>query len=89
MCAGLEQDVEEGRCAGTYLAGAFELLGERELALEILERAVRRRDTLLPWLSCEPAWDPLREHPRFQNLLVELRLPAAAGSDSALPARRS
>ena len=89
MCAGLEQDVEEGRCGGTYLAGALELLGERELALEIMERAVRRRDTLLPWLSCEPAYDPLREHPRFQSLLVELRLPPATGSDSALPARRS
>lgn len=89
MCAGLEQDVEEGRCPVAYLAGALEHMGERERALEILERAVGRRNTFLPWLSCEPAYDPLREHPRFQSLLVEIRLAPVAGSDSVLPVRRS
>ncbi len=89
MCGDLAQQFEEGRCAATYLAGALDLLGDRELALEIMEKAVRRRDTLLPWLSCEPVYDPMRAHPRFQSLLAELRLAPAAGADSALPVGRS
>jgi serine/threonine-protein kinase len=89
MCVALERDAEERRCPVTYLAGALEFLGKRDLALEILEKAFRRRDCFMPWLRSEPIHDPVRDHPRFQRLVAELRLTPVPRTDPALPAGRS
>jgi serine/threonine-protein kinase len=49
-------------------------LGEHERALDCLERGCEQRDTPLTALKVHPIYDPLRAHPRFQNLLKRLRL---------------
>ena len=49
-------------------------LGDSEKALEWLERGYRERDSSMPSLKTEPAYDELRSHPRFIALLRQMRL---------------
>jgi TolB-like protein/Tfp pilus assembly protein PilF len=52
------------------LARSHIVLGELEPALDVLERLLERPYIISPgWLSIDPLFDPLREHPRFQALL--------------------
>ena len=46
--------------------------GERELALEFLERAYKERDPMLVAVRTDPAFDELREDPRFSALLKRI-----------------
>src|SRR5215831_2971539 len=49
-------------------------LGDRNLALDWLERAYRERNYQIVWLKVDPALDPLRRTRRFQNLLTRVGL---------------
>lgn len=60
-------------------------LGERDEALQWLERAYEGRDVHLVFLVVEPKWDPYRQEPRFVDLLNRCRFKRTAGS--ALPAQ--
>ncbi len=44
-------------------------LGEKEKAFEWLEKAYEDRSELMTWLKVDPRLDPLRDDPRFQDLL--------------------
>lgn len=44
-------------------------LGDHEAALDWLERAYRERSYWLIYVEVDPALDPLRTHPRFEDLL--------------------
>ncbi len=46
-------------------------LGERDAALTTLELAVRDRIFIIPY---QPYWDPIRNEPRFQNLMRAMGL---------------
>ncbi|HOC16814.1 MAG TPA: protein kinase [Vicinamibacterales bacterium] len=50
-------------------------LGEHDAAVDWLERGAERRDLPLSSIKTHPAYDSLREHPRFQALLARLRFP--------------
>jgi serine/threonine-protein kinase len=56
------------------LAAVHAGLGEKELAIEWLERAFEEYCGALSWVSCSPEWDSLREEPRFQALLSKMHL---------------
>jgi serine/threonine-protein kinase len=43
--------------------------GDTDGALDDLEHAARQHDWLMPFLSVDPTFDPLRGHPRFMALL--------------------
>jgi TolB-like protein/tetratricopeptide (TPR) repeat protein len=49
--------------------------GERTAALEWLEKAKRLGDPGLIYLKTDPLMDPLRQEPRFQAVLRELKFP--------------
>jgi TolB-like protein/Tfp pilus assembly protein PilF len=49
--------------------------GDRTKALELLEKALRVRDAGLAFLKTDPLLDPLRNEPRFQAVLRELKFP--------------
>jgi TolB-like protein/Flp pilus assembly protein TadD len=52
------------------MARIYAILGERELAIEQLEHLMSIPfDLAAPGLRADPAWDSLREHPRFQRLV--------------------
>ncbi len=44
-------------------------LGENEAAIDALERGVRERAFLTPFLAIDKTWDPLRTNPRFAGLI--------------------
>jgi len=50
-------------------------LDQREKALELLEQAYEKRDVTLVWLKVRWWYDPLRDDPRFQDLLRRMDFP--------------
>jgi serine/threonine-protein kinase len=62
------------------LAIAYAALGEKQLALDYLERAVQRRViNLTSWMvGRDPMFDPIRNDPRFRSVLRPMNLPPAA-----------
>jgi adenylate cyclase len=51
------------------LACAYAVLGERDKAIEMLERAAAQGGGNLGWIRQDPDFDSLREDPRFQRLV--------------------
>jgi TolB-like protein/tetratricopeptide (TPR) repeat protein len=49
--------------------------GERELALDYLERAFEEHDGNIPYLSVDPTFENLRDVPRLRDLIRRLGLP--------------
>lgn len=49
-------------------------LGEKEQALQWLEKACEQHDLPLSAIKVHPIWDPLRPEPRFRKLLNRMRL---------------
>ena len=50
-------------------------LGEKERALEWLEKGCEQRDLPMAMAKVHPIYDPLRGEPRFQNILRTMRFP--------------
>ncbi|MGH9368185.1 MAG: protein kinase domain-containing protein [Thermoanaerobaculia bacterium] len=57
------------------LAVASLALGEKEQALDWLEKAYEDRNWWMPFLKVDPRFDALRSEPRFQALLRRIGLP--------------
>jgi TolB-like protein/Flp pilus assembly protein TadD len=55
-------------------APIYAALGEREQALDWLERAYEDRSSPLVWLKVDPWFDDLRDDPRFADLLLRVGL---------------
>ena len=70
---------DEAQQTGTSRAARFAIvyaqLGERDAAFEWLEKAYEERAGPLIFLNVNPAWDPLRDDPRFQALVRRVGLP--------------
>jgi TolB-like protein/DNA-binding winged helix-turn-helix (wHTH) protein/Tfp pilus assembly protein PilF len=57
------------------LASLHAALGQKELALGWLQKAVEKRHVDVPDLRTDPSFDPLRSDPRFQDLLRRMNFP--------------
>jgi tetratricopeptide (TPR) repeat protein len=57
------------------LAEIYTALGERDKALHWLEVGYEARRDWIPWIGKNPNFEPLRDDPRFQDLLRRLNLP--------------
>ena len=71
-----ELEAREGDTMAVQIATALALRGDRAGALDWLERAHRQEDGGLTDMALDPAFDLLREEPRFKAILVKLNLPA-------------
>jgi tetratricopeptide (TPR) repeat protein len=58
-------------------------LGERQVAIDWLQRAYEERNGWMVYLDVAPSLDPLRGEPRFQRLLARMRLPGRKADQSA------
>ena len=58
-----------------FIALVQEALGQREDALESLERAWEERDSWLSFAAVTPVLDDLRAEPRLRELLRQMGLP--------------
>lgn len=75
--------VQNQRAAGAYTnplghASIQAQLGNKDLAFKALEEAYAERVDVV-WLNVDPAWDPIRSDPRFQDLLRRVGLPVNTG----------
>ena len=62
--------IRDSKQLATYWKALFyALVGEKESALEWMAQAINERDPNSPWFNIEPTFDPLRDDPRFQDLL--------------------
>jgi hypothetical protein len=58
-----------------FISFVYSFAEEKEQALTWLERAYETNDPIMPYLVT-PAFDILRDEPRFQELLRKMNLPA-------------
>jgi len=57
------------------MARTYVGLGEKEQAIEWLEKSYENREDAIIWLNSDPALDGLRSEPRFQDLVRRVGLP--------------
>ncbi len=71
----LRQSVEmhkHFRDAAVYLARDYADLGDKEHALQELERAFKNGDEIVLWIPIDAEFDPLRGEPRFKSLISKI-----------------
>ena len=56
------------------IALAYNAVGEREKALDYLEKGFSERDVRMVFLNVESQWDSLRSEPRFVDLIKRMRI---------------
>jgi len=61
--------------AATNIAFVYVLLGDKEKTFEWLEKAFEARETDLPRFRLGPTFDPIRDDPRYKDLLKRMNLP--------------
>ena len=59
----------------TVIAFVHVALGEHDEAMDWLQRAYDDREYTLVYLKMDPAADPLRQDPRFQDLMRRMNFP--------------
>jgi len=59
----------------TYTAMLYAQLGEKDQAFASLEKAYEQHDGLLYLLKVSSRWDPLRDDPRYHDLLRRMNFP--------------
>jgi tetratricopeptide (TPR) repeat protein len=64
-----EKPKPTGAWAGWFLAEIYAALGEKDEAFQWLEAAYRERHSFIPWVKDNPAYAPLRDDPRFQEMV--------------------
>ncbi len=52
--------------------------GNVDEAMNLLEESYHRHDNMVVYLLCEPVFDPIRSHPRYQELVRLIGFPSAA-----------
>ena len=77
--AGLQQLRRESDARGVLWNPQFDAYvalghGDHERAIAFLEEAAQLREPTLLWLGVDPRMDPIREHPRFAEILRTLGL---------------
>lgn len=72
-----------------HIALVESALGRTEAALKMLARAVETKDAWVLWMAVDPELDPLRSHPRFNEILQSLNPRMATLADQvSLSSRR-
>jgi serine/threonine-protein kinase len=74
MLAKLRASSKQRHVLPPFFAYLHAALGEKDEALEYLERGYAERSYPLVFLKVYPLYDPLREDPRFAALLERMRL---------------
>jgi eukaryotic-like serine/threonine-protein kinase len=65
----IEEIAQKQYVSGYYRASAFLAVGDTQASLKCLEQSCADRDWWVCWITVEPRWDPLRNHPRFKKLI--------------------
>jgi TolB-like protein/Flp pilus assembly protein TadD len=58
-----------------FTAAIFAALGDKDKAFAELDKSVELRDSWIKWIKSDVMFDPLRDDPRFKEILKRLNLP--------------
>jgi hypothetical protein len=58
-----------------FIAGSYLNLGDKDHALEWLDKAYQERSPVLFAIKVDPSWDRLRSDPRFDKLIRKIGFP--------------
>jgi len=64
------------------IATLYTRAGKDEEALEWLEKGYEAHDPNMPYICIDPIFDSIYDHPRFQNILLQMNLPLEKFSPS-------
>jgi tetratricopeptide (TPR) repeat protein len=65
---------EDQYISSRAIAAVYTGMGDKESALDWLERAYQERAAWMSFLQVEPIWDPLRDERRFQEIVTKIGL---------------
>jgi hypothetical protein len=68
------QDLQDKLAVEVRLAEAYAQLGDRQRALDCLEKAYEKHSFWMPFLKVHPHLEPLHSESRFQELLRRIGL---------------
>jgi DNA-binding winged helix-turn-helix (wHTH) protein/TolB-like protein len=68
------QDLQDKLAVEVRLAEAYTQLGDKQRALDSLEKAYEKHSFWMPFLKVHPHLEPLHSEPRFQDLLKRIGL---------------
>ncbi len=71
----LEEQAKQGYVSPFLFARIYAALGEKERAIEWLEKGYENREESSTWLNSDPSFDPLRSERRFKELVRRIGLP--------------
>jgi len=66
---------EQGYRSEMAIGGVYLSLGEKDKAMEWLEKAYDRRDGFLVWINVDTNFENFRSDPRFQAFLKKIGFP--------------
>ena len=69
LLAELKQGQKSGSVQATSFINPNLALGNYDEALAWFERAYQRREGILQWIKVHPFFDPVRDDPRFKDLV--------------------
>jgi TolB-like protein/Flp pilus assembly protein TadD len=75
MIKELEEQFRNKQAEGKDLAIVYASLGDKDKAFEWLEKDFSSRTVSLPEIRWSPGWEPLRDDPRYKDLLKRMGLP--------------
>ena len=70
----IKERANEEYVSSYWLGAIYAALGEKNLALECLEKAYEERDVAIIFLKILPIWDKIRNEPRYKALLKKMNL---------------
>jgi TolB-like protein len=71
----LDEMIAKKPPSSASIASVYAWRGEKDLAFQWLERALRKRDVGMTWLKIDFSFRGLREDPRYKALLRKMNLP--------------
>jgi TolB-like protein/DNA-binding winged helix-turn-helix (wHTH) protein/Flp pilus assembly protein TadD len=77
LVAELKRRRQTGYVPAAALVNAYLGLGEKDEAFSWLEQAYKEHSSILQWIKVHPYFDPLRDDPRFADLLHRVGLDQA------------
>src|SRR5258708_35316169 len=61
-----------GPLSDTFRAQLYARIGDRDHAIQALERAYQKREGALAWINVEPTFESLRAEPSFRRLAARV-----------------
>jgi hypothetical protein len=70
----LETEAKTANRSAVRLAALYASLGRKDDAIAALQKGLAARDDRLMWINTNQHFDPLRDDPRFQEILRKMKL---------------